>query len=81
MGWNIDGEGDALFATDAVAVGGGDVPHAPRNAFLDLFHFAVGQSVVDDLGAFGDAAKLGKGECLLHIQYSQCFFLMIRTRT
>jgi len=32
----IDGEGDDLFATDAVAIAGGHVPHAPGDA---LGHF------------------------------------------
>ena len=32
---DIDGEGDALLTTDAVAVGGGNVPHAPGDTDID----------------------------------------------
>ena len=34
MGWNIYGEGDDLFATDNVAIAGGDIPHSPWDALV-----------------------------------------------
>ena len=34
MGWNIYGEGDDLFATDNVAIAGGDIPHPPWDALM-----------------------------------------------
>jgi len=53
----IDGDGDALFPTDDIAIAGGNIPDAPRDAVIDhrpltIDHFG------DHLAALGDAAKL-----------------------
>ena len=37
----IDGEGDAFLTTDAVAVGGGDIPDSPGDTLRNLFIFTI----------------------------------------
>ena len=62
---DIDGQRDALFATDDVAIGGRDIPYAPRDA---LQHFlqreaatAIRNLDLDKARLLGDTSELGKG--------------------
>lgn len=62
----VDGDGDALFAPDAVSVGSGHIPYAPGNALEDLSHLSVPSILsirsirnfpINQAGAFGDAPE------------------------
>ena len=62
---DIDGQGDTLQPTDDVAIGGRDVPHAPRDA---LQHFlqreaatAIRNLDLDKPCLLGHSSELGKG--------------------
>jgi hypothetical protein len=52
---DIDGDRHHLLATDAVAVGGGHIPHAPRDTLKNLLDLAVFGSAIGNLRALGDA--------------------------
>jgi hypothetical protein len=54
---DIDSERDALFATDHVAIGGGNVPDTPRHSFENLLDmkaaFAIRHTGLDQSGLLG----------------------------
>ena len=60
---DIDGQRDALFATDDVAIGGRDIPYAPRDALQDFLYleaaFAVGHLDLDKARLLGHSSELG----------------------
>ena len=57
----FDGDGDALFTHDAVAVGGGHIPHAPGDGLADRCPLAI-DHLPHHAFALGNAAEFGEGE-------------------
>ena len=61
VGWHINGEGDTLFSTDDVAIGGSNIPYLERDALDDLLDgeaaAPVGHAGLDDARALCHAPK------------------------
>ena len=60
---DIDSQGDTLQPTDDVAIGGRNVPHAPRDALQHFLQreaaFAVWHLDLDKARLLGDTSELG----------------------